>query len=521
MYRWLWQVGLLFGGIVLWTRLVHAEDTDHRVALLIAHQQGWKNDPPLRYAVQGDLQPMARMLGRFGFRTKVVTNPNAAQFRRALRWANQRVQRAPRVQTFLFYYTGHADRNHLHLGRRGKNPVGYNELVQFFRRLPVKRRIVFLDACFSGEIIRQFGSLSAYKKLVRKGARGIRPLDLSRSFPNQGEEQGLQVISSSLNYSWESRKYKASIFTHHLLEGLRGPADRDSDGRISVNELFNFVSDSMTREIKQKPIMFGVIRRVRPYALAPAYHSRLWIGSSVVGKLRVSVANFYWSRHKQGRRPLRLSVVHGRGFVQLERSGQCWQQNVLFPKGGEARLRSSWRPISCESFKRVRKGSLSLEAPQYTPPPAPRVWSIEALGGVLGSPVGRGDLFAGGMFGLHRRYFGLQLGVWGTSSTYSDAQESQLLLDLRIKVGYQHRWGWFSLFAGGYTGVALLWQNLLSEARTGPLFQYGLNVQPTFWLSPNWGLAVHVDVGFTLGQYGPRLENIFRWSGLVGIRYKL
>lgn len=520
MVRWLF-LAIIVGGVTGLIDPAWAGTRDTRVALLIAHQDGWKNDPHLRYAIQGDLNPMARMLRRFGFETKVVRNPNSAQFRRALSWARRRVQQTPKVQTFLFYYTGHADRQFLHLGRRGKRPVGYQELVSFFRNLPVKRRIVFMDACFSGEIIRQFGSLATYQKLVRKGARGIRPLDLSRNFPNQGEEQGLQVISSSLNYAWESKQYKASIFTHHLLQGLGGKADRDSDGRISVNELFNFVSDSMTREIKQKPVMFGVIRRVRPYALAPAYHSRLWIGSSVVGKLQVSVANFYWTQNKRGRRPLRLSVVHGKGSVRLKRSGQCWRQDLLFPKGGEARLGRRWMPVSCSSFRKVRKGSLGLQAQQYVPLPAPRVWSLYAQGGVLVSPVGRSDVFAGGMIGLGRRYFSVSLGLWGTSAAYSEIVESQMYLDLRLEGGYQHRWFWLELFVGAYAGLGVLWQNVTAAARTGALFHYGLALRPTFWLTPNWGMTVHTDAGFTLGQYGARLQHVFRWSGLVGFRYRL
>lgn len=500
----------------------YAEARDVRFALLVANEKGWKGDPHLRFAIRGDLLPFARVLRRIGFQVKTLQNPTPNQLRKALQWAKKRVSRAPQVNTFLFYYSGHADRKALHLGPRTRSPLTYQQLISFLRGLPVQRRIAFLDACFSGEIIREFGSLQKYRKFVRKGARGIRALDLTKSFPNQGDQSGLQIMTSSLDYSWESREYRASVFTHHVLKGLKGHADRDRDGKISVNELFNYVSETMHKEIRQKPLFVGFVQRTRAYALAPAYHSRLWIGPKVVGTIRVSVANFYWSRRKQRARPIQLAVVNGHGHVEVQHKGRCRRQRIYLPKGREARLRNQWKTISCKALTVVRKGTIELPAQLYQGPPRSRMWSLSGAGGVLGVSALGSTVLGGGELALWSRWGGIAVGAWGTSLQLGHHPQTQFLLDVRLIGG--HRWDWssFSLFAGAYVGAIGLFQDLNQEhVRSGVLFQAGGLLMPTFWWTERWGLDVQLQSGLTLGRFGGELLPSWGWSARMGIRFLL
>jgi hypothetical protein len=517
-----WHIALWIG-LLCCVCSTQARARDVRVALLIAHEQGWKEDPMLRYVIKGDLMPLAAVLRRIGFRVKLLKNPGPKEVRKALKWVQQRVGKQPKVSTFLFYYSGHADRHQLHLGKRTKHPVTYKSLVSFLRGLPVQRRIALLDACFSGEIVRHFGSLGAYKKLVRKGARGIRPLDLTRAFPNQGQQTGLQILSSSLDYSWESRQYKASVFTFHLLKGLKGSADRDRDGRISVGELFNFVSDSMAKEIRQKPVLFGMVKRTQTYALAPAYHSRLLIDSSVLGTIRVSVANFFWSRRKKRRRPVRLAVVHGYGSVDVEHKGRCWRQRIYLPKGREARLRNQWKSISCRRAARIPKGSISLPSRVYVPPPVEREWSLALAGGVLGSGALGSGMFPGGAVSLWHRFGGLQLGVWGTSLPFETLSRDQIAIDARLIGGMTWKWSniALSLFTGVYAGALMLWQDVNLEPRNALMFQAGALLKPTFWLTSRWGIELSVDAQLLVGRVGGQLQPFFGWNATLGLRFLL
>lgn len=518
MSRWFWGVLLC---CILGMVSREAEAKDARFALLVGNEQGWKGDPRLRYAIRGDLLPMAERLRQVGFRVKVLRNPNAAQVRAILAKIQRRArQQKDNITTFLFYYSGHADRKYFHMGPSKKKPLSYKEFVGFLRKLPVQRRIAFFDACFSGEIIRQFGSLTRYKEMVRKGARGYQPVDISKTIFHRGDESGLQVISSSLDYSWESKRYKASVFTHHLLRGLQGPADRDRDGKISVNELFNFVSDQMVRDIRQKPQMFGVIQRSRAYALAPAYQSQLHIDSNVVGTLHVSVANFVWKQKKQRRRPLRLSVVHGWGTVELRKGNQCWQQRVFLPKGGAGRLAREWVTRPCRLLATQRKGTVTLPA-QVAESPSQNSLNLEISGGIWSSALAGAMPMVGGEIGLRWTYVSVFLEAWGNQHSFLNQRPSQLLSGLRVEGGYAHSWGAWQLFAGGYVGASLLFQDLGQPERLGLLFRYGLSVVPRFQINERWGMTLRAQVGFAVGSFGGVLQNILDGGVRLGLLYRL
>ena len=500
-----------------------AQARDVRVALLVGHQHGWNDDPVLRYALQGDLHPFARALRRIGFRVHLLQNPTPHQVRHTFQQLHRQFQTQP-ASTFLFYYSGHADRSHFHLGKKRKHPLSYKEFVSFLQKLPVKRRIAFVDACFSGEIIRQFGSLRAYRKLVPKGIRSIRPIDLSKNFPNQGSFQGIQVVTSSLEMAWESKEYRASIFTHYLLQGIRGPADQNNDGKISVYELFNFVSRAMKREVKQTPLLFGVIKRSGAYALAPAYHSRLWIGPKVLGKIRVSVDNFYWSRNKAQRRPIRLAVISGKGTVELERNGSCWKQRIHIPKGREARILPRWTKVVCQRSERSQKGSIQLPAQLYRKTQAPRTkegWALEAQGGWLHTRLAGGNGLAGGSVGVRHSYVGVSLGVWGNSVAFQESKRQQLFLELLLQGGWRHRWGRWDLFAGGFLGGGVLLQDLNIQPQMGAVLRAGARVIPSVWLSSRWALFLDMSGGMALGQFGGEFRPLLLLQASLGLRFRL
>ena len=129
-----------------------------------------------------------------------------------------------------------------------------------------------------------------------------------RSFISPHEN--LAPRASSLDVSWEFREHRASVFTYYLLQGLRGEGDLNHDGRITIDELFDYTSQWVSQETGQRPQQLLWIKRSLPYALAPVYRSQLHIGSNVIGKLKVAVGNFVWTQKKMRRRPLRLAGPH-------------------------------------------------------------------------------------------------------------------------------------------------------------------------------------------------------------------
>lgn len=485
------------------------EASDVRLALLVANQSGWHGDPHLRYAVRGDLEPLARTLRGVGFEVLVLKNRTSQALRAAFRRIQKRVRRTPRVHTFFFYYSGHADQNALHMGRRTGQPLRYQELALFLSRLSIKRRIAVLDACYSGALIRHFGSLRNFKTWKTAGrSKGVRKrhqVNIRKWLvPQQGREQGIRILASSLGLSWELEQYRASIFTHHFLRGLRGYADLDRDGRVSIDELFDFTSREVLKYTGQRPQQMVWVQRSRPYAIAPAYHSRLYIASDILGHIQVSIANFVWSKHKQTRRALRLAVINGKGTVYLKRAQRCFQQNVIFPKHGEAYIHNRWRVIRCPQVAQRRKGQLHLHAVPYrtslhTFRMRPVVQVGAALSRVEGPVLGTTSMGAQ----LHMHWKG-----WGLGLQYAKSLPSQRSFGLdHIRLIGQWEWPWFVRL-----GPSVVQLSLGTYVHVDAVIQYAERhpVRSTWGA----GLGAHSALTWWFSEYiGVRL------GGVLGVRY--
>jgi Caspase domain len=89
-----------------------------------------------------------------------------------------------------------------------------------------KRQVVILDCCFSGA----FGNLLA---------RDDGSVDLERQLGAEGRV--VLTSASAIQYSYEQKGAKLSIYTHYLVEGMTtGAADLDNDGAIAVQELHEY-----------------------------------------------------------------------------------------------------------------------------------------------------------------------------------------------------------------------------------------------------------------------------------------
>jgi hypothetical protein len=97
-----------------------------------------------------------------------------------------------------------------------------------------KRQIVILDCCFSGA----FGDLLAQDD----GA-----VDVEGALGAEGRV--VLTSSSSMQYSFQQREGALSVYTHHLIEGITsGVADEDDDGKISTDELHQYLSRKVQEE---------------------------------------------------------------------------------------------------------------------------------------------------------------------------------------------------------------------------------------------------------------------------------
>jgi tetratricopeptide (TPR) repeat protein len=211
-------------GIAIAPRIAFA---DQRYALIIGSNPGWSQDRPLRYA-ENDAERMRDVLVSLGGfapdRVELLRDPSTAEVRASLRRLAQVAHDSSGEDTLVFvYYSGHADDTNLHL--KG-DPLTHRELQDTLRSMPATIKLAVVDACKSGAV-------------TRKGGAPVDEFVVDVVAPKLS---GLVMLSSSGadELSQESRALAGSVFTHHLVSGLRGAADEDGDHQVTVSEAYHY-----------------------------------------------------------------------------------------------------------------------------------------------------------------------------------------------------------------------------------------------------------------------------------------
>lgn len=209
----------------------HAQ-TLERHALIVGANNGGRDRPRLQYAV-ADAERVARVLGDLGGVSEahetVLRDPQASDLLAALDRLKARLTAAraggrPPARTEVFvYYSGHADERGLLLD---DDRVSYRTLRERLDALPADVRIAVLDACSSGAFTRTKGGTRRPPFLVDESAAMT----------------GYAFITSSAasEAAQESDRIRSSFFTHYLVSGFRGAADTSGDGRVTLNEAYQF-----------------------------------------------------------------------------------------------------------------------------------------------------------------------------------------------------------------------------------------------------------------------------------------
>jgi N-acetylmuramoyl-L-alanine amidase len=156
----------------------------------------------------------------------------------------------------LFYYSGHGDQaggeSYLvardgHMLTLSDTAVPVSRVKAIINAAPARAKVIVLDACHSGA---DFGG---------KGPKPMSPEFIQRVFE---QAKGFAILASceqgQLSYEWQTQE--RSVFTHFLLEGLQGEADRDEKGFVSVQDVGRHVVNGVKlwasqRDITQTPTL--------------------------------------------------------------------------------------------------------------------------------------------------------------------------------------------------------------------------------------------------------------------------
>ena len=165
------------------------------------------------------------------------------------------------------FYSGHGypgqDGNSLYILPHGadkdlisKTAINQQEIVSAIQNAQPRTVTMFLDSCYSGQ--------TRGGDVLIAGARPIAPKTSTNSYP-----PNFTVISASSNdqISSASPELKHGIFSYFLMKGMEGDADQNKDGKITVAEIQEYLTDMVGRQAmgmnrKQQPQLFGDADRV-------------------------------------------------------------------------------------------------------------------------------------------------------------------------------------------------------------------------------------------------------------------
>ncbi|HEX5745163.1 MAG TPA: caspase family protein [Archangium sp.] len=332
-----------------------------RLALLVGVNDGGPERVRLRYAVS-DARSFDKVLGELGgvaaADRRVLVDVGRAGLLEALGELRARTEAArgsgaSRVEV-LVYYSGHSDEEGLLL--KGER-LGYGELRRALDALPADVRIAVLDSCASGAFARAKGGTRRPAFLVDSG--------------NKVKGHAILTSSSEDEVSQESDRLGASYFTHHLISGLRGAADATRDGRVTLNEAYQFAfHETLARTEK-----------TRGGAQHPAYDIELaGSGDLVMTDLRATSAGLYLTEALEGRlfvrdeagmlvvevqklagRAAELGLAPGRYQVRRELEGGASEAGFTLVEGQRT-------PLAPASFQAVAlEATVSRGGPEVAP----------------------------------------------------------------------------------------------------------------------------------------------------------
>jgi hypothetical protein len=111
--------------------------------------------------------------------------------------------------------------------------IAMKEIYTIFQRIRAERLVFIADTCYSGA--------SGGRSLLAANTRAALS---ERFFDRVSRGKGRVILSacSANEVSKEDDGLGHGLFSYYLLEGLKGEADQDADGIVTVSELFGYLS---------------------------------------------------------------------------------------------------------------------------------------------------------------------------------------------------------------------------------------------------------------------------------------
>jgi len=241
--------------------------------------------PSLRYSVSDAESLFQILVGPGGFRKEhvllITDKTEKTPTLRNIKWAlgTFLARSAKKDDTVLIFFAGHGAPE---IDQRGVERDGLakylipsdadpddlystalpmDEMQTIFGRVEAERMVVFLDACYSGAA----GGRTFSSKKTR--AANLDDQFLERLTRSKG--RAIITASRPSEVSIELPELRHGIFTYYLVQGLKGAADANKDGIVTIQELYEYVEQQVSAKSRsvggnQHPVMKGELEGPLP-----------------------------------------------------------------------------------------------------------------------------------------------------------------------------------------------------------------------------------------------------------------
>ena len=324
-----------------------------RLLVAVGHHRGVIGDPPLKHSGRDAARVRDVFVQLGGVRPEhafVLVDPSRSQLYAALAKVGAIASGRRREDvSLIFYYSGHGDRDALHLG--GER-VMLTELDQQLGGVPAGLRLVVTDACRTSD-------------LRGKGITATEPFTITLDAASRASGVIRVHASADGEIAQESDELGAAVFTHYWLTGLSGAADANGDARITFEESYAFAygqtlfRSARTSGAVQRPALETTLREGAPVVLtttASTTRLRFPRGTDshflVYGVGSRTVVGELWS---SADRAVFLAVSPGRYIVHRRAGGHSAAMQLDVARNEEREVRpSDFRAVPEETL--ARKG---------------------------------------------------------------------------------------------------------------------------------------------------------------------
>ena len=150
----------------------------------------------------------------------------------------------------LLYFSGHGLMgSFLPIDYDGyNNKLKHEEIQSIFESSRAKYKLCIADACHSGSY--SFKAKGDIEDIVA---------DYYDSLSKSKGGTALMLSSKPEETSLESLKVRQGVFSHYLLRGMKGEADKNANGIVTLGELFNYIGEEVKvyTQFRQSPVLKG------------------------------------------------------------------------------------------------------------------------------------------------------------------------------------------------------------------------------------------------------------------------